>query len=131
MKITNPEGYHDGTISDARVEMEKGNLVMYFDVDIEGFKTTTCRHGCGGQYGYIAKDVAEHLELQWPEGLKKIETVLGRAVRVKVKHKDTWENSSIVTRSRNQDDGEVTDEVLDAAIAKLAAEENSDDDTPF
>lgn len=98
-----PEGIYDATIEDARLEeaSDGDDLVLAFDFTILE-EQATAKHRTTGDYAHITKDVAKHLELEWPYGLARIARTIGRAVRVKVKHKvgnkgNTFVNAYIYT----------------------------------
>ena len=135
-----PEGTYPGKITAAWLErndmQQSDDLMMAFDIELTALDGTTMdaspRHATTGKFGWSGKAVAKLLGLDWPGGLKTIESVVGRAVEVKIKHnvsaKGTeYENAYIVTPPERKP---ATPDQVDAAVAKLEAEAN-DDDIPF
>lgn len=129
-----PEGYYDGEIIGAWIEahtQDELEAVLCFHVRLGDESEITCRHRTGGDYPQIAQDVAELLELDYPEGLHQIGSTAGKAVRVKVKHRQsgarTYVNGYIVTNKAG--DRPETDQVA-RMIERLKAK-TSDDNIPF
>ncbi len=130
-----PEGYYDGTIESAWIETfgNTDDLIMAFSIKLGVGDVVTARHATSGDWGHLGKKVAEQLELPWPGGLEKIETTVGRTVRVRVKHKE-FRNGDVMAKAYIVIDrsGEPAEpDKIKSGIAKLANTEVKDDNVPF
>ena len=120
--------YYNGEITHAYLEsMDDDELVICIDVRLEDGNNVMTRARTGGNYPDIAKNLCEHLGIDWPHGMKQIGTVAGKQVQVRHKRVEkndkVYDNYYIVTRKPPEP---ADDDAIKRGLAKL-----SDDSVPF
>ena len=130
-----PEGYYDGKILAARIDAEPDtdDLVLVWSVKVGDGETVDCRHRTTGDYAHVTREVAEHLDIEWPYGIERIDETVGRDVRVRIKHNTSSKycNAYIVTRNRRGTPAvasQIRSKLHDLARAANVAIQADDDD---
>lgn len=134
-----PEGYYDGEVLDARLEVDEktDDLVAVFDVALGDGQAVTCRHRTTGQYAHISQEIADYLGMEWPKGLRHIAEQKGKKVRVRVKHNTSSRGNVFVNAyicTPRSGGVPATLEEINARLAKLSGEApalTDDDNVPF
>lgn len=133
----NPEGEYDAEIEEAWVEQGKDMRIclrVSLNLSDDTVSSAVAKHPITGQWGQIGRNVIEHLELPWPEGLETLDKLAGRAVRVRIKHKikmgQTYENAYVMTGESNTP--RATAAEIAAAVAQMRGSmKPKKDDVPF
>lgn len=105
-----PEGRYTGTIQSAGLETDpydEDGMVLTFEVLLPDGNVVSPRHSTGGQYGRITKQIVEGLGLEWPYGIERIPSLMGKEVPVTVKHKtsksgEVYAKSYIATAKKGE-----------------------------
>ena len=125
-------GRQNGTVQSAGCETDpydESGLVIALDVQLDSGEIVTCRHSTTGKYCDITREIVEGpLGLDWPYGIEKIGSVVGRTVPVSVKHLDRGGyRAYIATKKKGENMDAAT---VKRAVARLAGDPNADD-VPF
>lgn len=132
-----PAGYYDGTVLEGSLETrgeDNEEIVICLKIELGSGDIVTARHRTLGEWGHLGKEVAEHLGLSWPYGLREIAKVSGTVVRVHVKHKEArsgevYVNAYVVTKTGGGGEAVTDMAAIDPLLDKLAGK--GDDNIPF